>query len=181
MGLFWIPNQPVQRWQRQRLNPRFDGAFLNFEMRQVCDSDLKSLNPRFDGAFLNWITLRRRSHPRVLIPDLMGLFWIQWYLLHLIWSSGLNPRFDGAFLNFMRAAKRRWCWVLIPDLMGLFWICITTGRRGYCMGLNPRFDGAFLNSTGGMVTDSEKGLNPRFDGAFLNSIKANDLAWTGRS
>ena len=57
------------------LNPRFDGAFLNFKdffepVKMAC------LNPRFDGAFLNSYT----------IQDDDG-------------TVRLNPRFDGAFLN----------------------------------------------------------------------------------
>ena len=57
------------------LNPRFDGAFLNFYFSEFSGA-LKGLNPRFDGAFLNCIFFEQ-----VLI------------------LSGLNPRFDGAFLN----------------------------------------------------------------------------------
>ena len=34
------------------LNPRFDGAFLNYETR-FYGQNCKGLNPRFDGAFLN--------------------------------------------------------------------------------------------------------------------------------
>ena len=34
------------------LNPRFDGAFLNFDFSELSGA-LKGLNPRFDGAFLN--------------------------------------------------------------------------------------------------------------------------------
>ena len=36
------------------LNPRFDGAFLNYETR-FYGQNCKGLNPRFDGAFLNYI------------------------------------------------------------------------------------------------------------------------------
>ena len=32
------------------------------------------LNPRFDGAFLNWQPALARARLGVLIPDLMGLF-----------------------------------------------------------------------------------------------------------
>ena len=35
------------------LNPRFDGAFLNFN-HAYKQAGCQSLNPRFDGAFLNW-------------------------------------------------------------------------------------------------------------------------------
>ena len=35
------------------LNPRFDGAFLNYKMSVLMQWD-KRLNPRFDGAFLNY-------------------------------------------------------------------------------------------------------------------------------
>ena len=35
----------------------------------------------------------------VLIPDLMGLFWIQPVTDYEQAEQGLNPRFDGAFLN----------------------------------------------------------------------------------
>ena len=35
-----------------RLNPRFDGAFLNSEKTVVVKYS-NGLNPRFDGAFLN--------------------------------------------------------------------------------------------------------------------------------
>ena len=38
--------------ESERLNPRFDGAFLNFNAR-VSGNALVCLNPRFDGAFLN--------------------------------------------------------------------------------------------------------------------------------
>ena len=34
------------------LNPRFDGAFLNFKIGRLTML-ISSLNPRFDGAFLN--------------------------------------------------------------------------------------------------------------------------------
>ena len=37
---------------RNRLNPRFDGAFLNYNRAALTDGG-KGLNPRFDGAFLN--------------------------------------------------------------------------------------------------------------------------------
>ena len=35
-----------------RLNPRFDGAFLNYTGNYSAASNT-GLNPRFDGAFLN--------------------------------------------------------------------------------------------------------------------------------
>ena len=35
-----------------RLNPRFDGAFLNF-IKPMATAKAAGLNPRFDGAFLN--------------------------------------------------------------------------------------------------------------------------------
>ena len=58
------------------LNPRFDGAFLNWQVILRLMGG-KRLNPRFDGAFLNFKTA------------------------HVMASGGgLNPRFDGAFLNF---------------------------------------------------------------------------------
>ena len=58
------------------LNPRFDGAFLNWIDCSIMGTVVR-LNPRFDGAFLNckWPLSRRRF-------------------------GSLNPRFDGAFLNF---------------------------------------------------------------------------------
>ena len=59
----------------------------------------------------------------VLIPDLMGLFWI---------------------LAKLREAQEELD-VLIPDLMGLFWIGIITDNTEGLISLNPRFDGAFLN------------------------------------
>ena len=34
------------------LNPRFDGAFLNWNMAKAV-AGITGLNPRFDGAFLN--------------------------------------------------------------------------------------------------------------------------------
>ena len=41
-----------------RLNPRFDGAFLNLRpANQLWDA--MRLNPRFDGAFLNWRRIGR--------------------------------------------------------------------------------------------------------------------------
>ena len=82
-----------------------------------------SLNPRFDGAFLNYRDDKKCYYIYVLIPDLMGLFWIEksWKELR-IWSC-LNPRFDGAFLNCNRVNSLMIdISVLIPDLMGLFWI-----------------------------------------------------------
>ena len=38
--------------ESERLNPRFDGAFLNLK-RNGLKRTGSSLNPRFDGAFLN--------------------------------------------------------------------------------------------------------------------------------
>ena len=35
------------------LNPRFDGAFLNFKVKKKHLTGEIGLNPRFDGAFLN--------------------------------------------------------------------------------------------------------------------------------
>ena len=35
-----------------RLNPRFDGAFLNYKLTEKYIEHF-GLNPRFDGAFLN--------------------------------------------------------------------------------------------------------------------------------
>ncbi len=58
------------------LNPRFDGAFLNYSVVAAEVMGI-SLNPRFDGAFLNL------KHRMLLMPRLLRL----------------NPRFDGAFLN----------------------------------------------------------------------------------
>ena len=56
-----------------RLNPRFDGAFLNY-LHPNNPHPRRSLNPRFDGAFLNYNTLTDAAKQAVLIPDLMGLF-----------------------------------------------------------------------------------------------------------
>ena len=79
------------------LNPRFDGAFLNFVENQF-NPQIICLNPRFDGAFLN---------SKSFAPS--------------ITFECLNPRFDGAFLNLIihcdAASLDK---VLIPDLMGLF-------------------------------------------------------------
>ena len=58
MGLFWIAAWAARQTAPSCLNPRFDGAFLNYDRRLV------------NG----WLG-------RVLIPDLMGLFWI---LVHKI-------------------------------------------------------------------------------------------------
>ena len=58
-----------------RLNPRFDGAFLNWYLLNPKPRK-KSLNPRFDGAFLN-------LHGHSYVVEVFCL----------------NPRFDGAFLN----------------------------------------------------------------------------------
>ena len=41
-----------------RLNPRFDGAFLNYKLTEKYIEHF-GLNPRFDGAFLNWKTLNK--------------------------------------------------------------------------------------------------------------------------
>ena len=62
--------------KQKRLNPRFDGAFLNC-IKNIRPAIFRGLNPRFDGAFLNF------------------------YLFALLVrrSMCLNPRFDGAFLN----------------------------------------------------------------------------------
>ena len=60
------------------LNPRFDGAFLNYEWNYGVFNE-ECLNPRFDGAFLNL----KVGHS-------------------LARKSRLNPRFDGAFLNSTR-------------------------------------------------------------------------------
>ena len=38
--------------QVERLNPRFDGAFLN-SRKLGLKAEVMRLNPRFDGAFLN--------------------------------------------------------------------------------------------------------------------------------
>ena len=78
------------------LNPRFDGAFLNFEHWIERIQKLR-LNPRFDGAFLNF-----KNH------------------LQLQFITRLNPRFDGAFLNSTTLGSSPALAVLIPDLMGLF-------------------------------------------------------------
>ena len=59
---------------KQGLNPRFDGAFLNF-IAFVIIATAIGLNPRFDGAFLNCKkNAHRANNQHVLIPDLMGLF-----------------------------------------------------------------------------------------------------------
>ena len=58
-----------------RLNPRFDGAFLNSNTWKSA-TRLECLNPRFDGAFLNCIEVYNSND-----------------------GNSLNPRFDGAFLN----------------------------------------------------------------------------------
>ena len=57
-----------------RLNPRFDGAFLNSKSSPA-PIFFRCLNPRFDGAFLN-CKMSNLDKPElyVLIPDLMGLF-----------------------------------------------------------------------------------------------------------
>ena len=55
------------------LNPRFDGAFLNY-LYLIIEKEIISLNPRFDGAFLNFSSVCKSSIREVLIPDLMGLF-----------------------------------------------------------------------------------------------------------
>ena len=62
------------------LNPRFDGAFLNY-MNITKAEQVERLNPRFDGAFLN-------SRKLGLKAEVMRL----------------NPRFDGAFLNLYHRA-----------------------------------------------------------------------------
>ena len=59
-----------------------------------------SLNPRFDGAFLNYRDDKKCYYIYVLIPDLMGLFWIPKETHRGLYREGLNPRFDGAFLNW---------------------------------------------------------------------------------
>ena len=85
---------------------------------------------------------------RVLIPDLMGLFWIVELensndgnstisvlipdLMGLFWIRGVH---DGVNVDY----------VLIPDLMGLFWIWTLDWTCPKTTCLNPRFDGAFLN------------------------------------
>ena len=38
------------------LNPRFDGAFLNWHFARLCEPRF-GLNPRFDGAFLNFLNM----------------------------------------------------------------------------------------------------------------------------
>ena len=84
----------------------------------------------------------------VLIPDLMGLFWITGSNTSTTNVDGLNPRFDGAFLNFddeYLALEDGPPMVLIPDLMGLFWILDARCYELNAVCLNPRFDGAFLN------------------------------------
>ena len=58
-----------------RLNPRFDGAFLNSKSSPA-PIFFRCLNPRFDGAFLNYTGNYSAAS-----------------------NTGLNPRFDGAFLN----------------------------------------------------------------------------------
>ena len=133
-------------YQRCSLNPRFDGAFLNW-IRRFKPGSSKRLNPRFDGAFLNW-----KLQP--LLGD----------------AVGLNPRFDGAFLNWQSFRCIGYCYcVLIPDLMGLFWILKSASGCLWCRSLNPRFDGAFLNFKNHLQLQFITRLNPRFDGAFLNS------------
>ena len=121
MGLFWILNRLNWTPMPKCLNPRFDGAFLNWLMRWSSFGS-KGLNPRFDGAFLN-------------------------YKVNMVTTEkySLNPRFDGAFLNSMAAASAISPMVLIPDLMGLFWITNWCAYWTVCDSLNPRFDGAFLN------------------------------------
>ena len=59
---------------RTRLNPRFDGAFLNWPKSVSDGLGFARLNPRFDGAFLNLIQEAALGCIEVLIPDLMGLF-----------------------------------------------------------------------------------------------------------
>ena len=56
-----------------RLNPRFDGAFLNLILVAQLNRAV-GLNPRFDGAFLNFEAQLKAEQAEVLIPDLMGLF-----------------------------------------------------------------------------------------------------------
>ena len=121
MGLFWIMKRPGTLKQFTGLNPRFDGAFLNYIVLNLGGFKF-CLNPRFDGAFLNCKTDIRLEMYDVLIPDLMGLFWIESIpkLRGKEWR--LNPRFDGAFLNW-----------------------ITSRLKSRTNRLNPRFDGAFLN------------------------------------
>ena len=146
MGLFWISKHRPRRMRRRRLNPRFDGAFLNSALLRNMTT-VMSLNPRFDGAFLNSTTGRCCGGVQwVLIPDLMGLFWIQKHRSCCYRYCCLNPRFDGAFLNLPKSLKTiPSVMVLIPDLMGLFWIAITGCNNEEALCLNPRFDGAFLN------------------------------------
>ena len=79
-----------------RLNPRFDGAFLNSKSSPA-PIFFRCLNPRFDGAFLNYTGNYSAAS-----------------------NTGLNPRFDGAFLIHEIKALREFIQVLIPDLMGLF-------------------------------------------------------------
>ena len=64
-----------------RLNPRFDGAFLN-SVEDFLFQVVHCLNPRFDGAFLN------SKKPATSAP-----------------LKCLNPRFDGAFLNYITAVN----------------------------------------------------------------------------
>ena len=59
--------------QMASLNPRFDGAFLNF-YGEIRRHTIECLNPRFDGAFLNLSMGYCIRFIFVLIPDLMGLF-----------------------------------------------------------------------------------------------------------
>ena len=157
------------------LNPRFDGAFLILKSHGW-RSNTASLNPRFDGAFLILVgCYYLRMFRRVLIPDLMGLFWFQkgeWVdypgvlipdLMGLFWFSKprlcaplptcLNPRFDGAFLIPQAQLLPKTPQVLIPDLMGLFWFWQARPARTVWRRLNPRFDGAFLipNVLGGAL------------------------------
>ena len=76
MGLFWIIAKYDYCYDAVSLNPRFDGAFLNYEKLELTATCSIVLIPDLMGLF--WIikAAANMATKEVLIPDLMGLFWI---------------------------------------------------------------------------------------------------------